>query len=80
MSRYHLALDALKHIPRLREEAAAAVELFDSKLREHHNYIREYLEDMPEIRNWHWTADFSYSSAPAPMAKGHAAKAVFTDS
>lgn len=80
MSRFHLALDALKHIPRLRVQAANAVQLFGKKLNEHHAYIREHLEDMPEIRNWHWTADFSDSAAPSPLAKGHPQKAMFTDS
>ncbi len=80
MSRFHLALDALKHIPRLRVQAADAIQLFDKKLHEHHDYIREHLEDMPEIRNWQWTADFSDSAAPAPLGKGHPGKAMFTDS
>ena len=80
MSRYHLALDALKHIPRLRVQATDAIQLFGKKLHEHHDYIREHLEDMPEIRNWQWTADFSDSAAPAPLAKGHPQKAMFTDS
>jgi xylulose-5-phosphate/fructose-6-phosphate phosphoketolase len=80
MSRYHLALDALKHIPRLRVQAAGAIQLFGKKLNEHHDYIREHLEDMPEIRNWQWTADFSDSAEPAPLAKGHPQKAMFTDS
>jgi len=80
MSRFHLALDALKHVPRLRVQAAAAIDLFGKKLEEHHDYIREHLEDMPEIRNWQWTRDFSDATAPAPLAKGHPQKAMFTDS
>jgi xylulose-5-phosphate/fructose-6-phosphate phosphoketolase len=80
MSRFHLALDALKHVPRLRSQAASAVDLFGKKLEEHHDYIREHLEDMPEIRNWQWTKDFSDAAAPAPLAKGHPEKAMFTDS
>jgi len=35
---------------------------------------------MPEIRNWQWTADFSECATPAPLAKGHPGKAMFTDS
>jgi xylulose-5-phosphate/fructose-6-phosphate phosphoketolase len=80
MSRYQLTLDALKHFPRAHVQAANAITLFSKKLNEHHDYIRQNLEDMPEIRNWHWTVDFSDSAAPAPMAKGHPRKAMFTDS
>jgi len=80
MSRYQLALDALKHVPRLRVEAEHAIALFGKKLNEHHDYIRQNLEDMPEVRNWQWTADFSEATALAPMAKGHPAKELFTDS
>jgi xylulose-5-phosphate/fructose-6-phosphate phosphoketolase len=80
MSRFHLALDALKHIPRLRLQAEEAITFFKQELSRHHDYIREHLEDMPEISNWQWTKDFSESITPAPMAKGHPQKAMFTDS
>ncbi len=80
MSRFHLALDALKHMPRLRVQAEDAINFFNQELHRHHDYIREHLEDMPEIRNWQWTKDFSDSITPAPMAKGHPEKAMFTDS
>jgi xylulose-5-phosphate/fructose-6-phosphate phosphoketolase len=80
MSRFHLAIDALKHVSRLRSQASDAVDMFNRKLYEHHEYIRQHLEDMPEIRNWQWTADFSEPSAPPPLAKGHPRKAVFSDS
>jgi xylulose-5-phosphate/fructose-6-phosphate phosphoketolase len=80
MSRFHLALDALNQVPRLRAQAAKAVDLFEAKLFEHHGYIREHLEDMPEITNWRWTADFSEANTPPPLAKGHPRANVFTDS
>jgi xylulose-5-phosphate/fructose-6-phosphate phosphoketolase len=80
MSRYHLAIEALKHVPRLRAQAEPVIEAFEGKLYEHHQYIRQHLEDMPEIRNWHYTADFSEPDAPAPLAKGHPHAALFTDS
>jgi xylulose-5-phosphate/fructose-6-phosphate phosphoketolase len=79
MSRFHLAIEALKHVPRLRSEASDVIELFNGKLTEHHDYIRQHLEDMPEIRNWYWTADFSDPTEPAPLAKGHLRGSVFTD-
>ena len=80
MSRYHLAIDALKQIPRLRSQASGVIDMFNAKLYEHHSYIREHLEDMPEIRNWHWTADFCEPDAPPPLAKGHPRAALFSDS
>jgi xylulose-5-phosphate/fructose-6-phosphate phosphoketolase len=67
-------------VPRLRSQAADAVEMFDRKLYEHHGYIREHLADMPEIQNWRWTADFSEPKTPAPPAKGHPRAKLFTDS
>ena len=80
MSRFQLAIEALKHIPRLRIEASDANHMFNRKLFEHHEYIRQHLEDMPEIRNWHWTADFGEPSSPPPLAKGHPRAALFTNS
>jgi xylulose-5-phosphate/fructose-6-phosphate phosphoketolase len=59
MSRFHLALDALKYVPRLRSITDEVVDLFEQKLSEHQGYIREHLEDLPEIANWRWTSDFS---------------------
>jgi xylulose-5-phosphate/fructose-6-phosphate phosphoketolase len=79
MSRYQLAIDAINQLPHLRLAAAGAVELFERKLYEHHVYIREHLEDMPEIRNWRWTADFSEADGPPPLAKGHPRAALFSD-
>jgi len=52
MSRYHLALMALERAPR---PAAGAAELeahCRAMLARHHAYVREHLEDMPEVRDW----------------------------
>lgn len=80
MSRFHLAIDALKHVPRLRSQASDAIDLFSRKLYEHHVYIRQHFQDLPEIRNWSWTKDFSEPAAPAPLAKGQPRGQLFTDS
>jgi xylulose-5-phosphate/fructose-6-phosphate phosphoketolase len=80
MSRFHLAIDALKHVGRLRSEASDAIDMFNRKLYEHHAYIRQHFQDMPEIRNWSYTKDFSEASAPAPLAKGQPRGQLFTDS
>lgn len=79
MSRFHLAIDALKQVARLRSQVSDVIDTFNAKLYEHHSYIREHLDDMPEIRNWRWTADFSEPTAPPPLAKGHPRPALFSD-
>lgn len=79
MSRFHLAIDALKHVARLRSEVSEVIDAFNLKLYEHDTYIREHLQDMPEIRNWHWTADFSEPAQPPVLAKGHPAGKPFSD-
>jgi xylulose-5-phosphate/fructose-6-phosphate phosphoketolase len=79
ISRYHLAMDALKYIPRLRTETEDVVDEFQRKLIEHNRYIRENFEDMPEISLWRWTNDFSESTAPLPLAKGQPRSQLFTD-
>jgi xylulose-5-phosphate/fructose-6-phosphate phosphoketolase len=54
MSRYHLAIDALQRVPRLRSRSANLIQEFNNKLIEHAVYVRQHGEDMPEIRNWRW--------------------------
>jgi xylulose-5-phosphate/fructose-6-phosphate phosphoketolase len=54
MSRYHLALEAVR---RSRRRSAGAAELeahCEESLARHHTYVREHLEDMPEVRDWTW--------------------------
>ncbi|ANL35627.1 phosphoketolase [Rhizobium phaseoli] len=54
LDRYHLAIEAIERVPGLKEKAADALAAFHDKLVEHHAYVREYGEDMPEVRNWTW--------------------------
>lgn len=56
MSRYHLAMEAVKRVPQLHQQADAFIAWCEAKLKEHHEYICQYLDDMPEIKNWKWTA------------------------
>jgi xylulose-5-phosphate/fructose-6-phosphate phosphoketolase len=80
LSRFHLAIDALKYVPRLRSKVSDVIDMFNRKLYEHHVYIREHFEDMPEIKNWHWTKDFTDPGTPPPLASGHPREQLFTDS
>jgi xylulose-5-phosphate/fructose-6-phosphate phosphoketolase len=52
MSRYHLALEALRRAPRRPDGAAELEAHCEAMLARHHAYVREHLEDMPEVRDW----------------------------
>ncbi|MEU2006343.1 phosphoketolase family protein [Rhodococcus sp. NPDC019627] len=55
MSRYHLALEALR---RVETEPAGATELADfclTQLERHREYVVEHFEDLPEVRDWTWS-------------------------
>jgi xylulose-5-phosphate/fructose-6-phosphate phosphoketolase len=54
ISRYQLALEAIRRVEGIREQAAAAVQYFESQLKKHPAYIKAHLEDMPEVKNWRW--------------------------
>jgi xylulose-5-phosphate/fructose-6-phosphate phosphoketolase len=79
ISRYHLAMDALKYVLRIRSKRTDIVDLFERKLYEHRSYIREHFEDLPEVAFWRWTKDFSESREALPLAKGQPRAALFTD-
>jgi xylulose-5-phosphate/fructose-6-phosphate phosphoketolase len=56
MSRYHLALEALRRARRQPAGAPGLVAHCEEMLARHHSYVREHLEDMPEVRDWTWDA------------------------
>jgi len=58
IDRFHLALDVLARVPRLRNDAHAdaAVAFCRAKLAEHREYVVAHGEDMPEIQDWRWPA------------------------
>lgn len=54
LDRFNLVMDALKYLPELGDKRASLNEWCKNKLIEHKEYIHEYGEDMPEIKNWKW--------------------------
>ncbi len=54
LDRFHLAIDVLDRVERLRNVTAHVRQRFKNKLIEHQEYIREAGEDLPEIREWTW--------------------------
>lgn len=56
MSRYHLIMEALRRIRKFQDRVPGLIQECEDMLAKHHQYVREHLEDMPEIQNWVWTA------------------------
>jgi xylulose-5-phosphate/fructose-6-phosphate phosphoketolase len=54
MSRYHLALQALKRSKRAVQGAGAVASYCRDMLRRHHAYVSEHFDDMPEVKDWVW--------------------------
>ncbi|NWJ24032.1 phosphoketolase family protein [Rhizobium sp. RM] len=54
LDRFHLALEAIARVPGLKDTAAPTVAVLEAKIAQHHAYVREYGEDMPEIVSWKW--------------------------
>ena len=54
LDRFHLVSAVIDRVPGLANRAAHVETAIRDKLQEHHVYIREHGEDLPEIRNWKW--------------------------
>jgi xylulose-5-phosphate/fructose-6-phosphate phosphoketolase len=55
MSRYHLAMEALRRSTRIRPQSPGLIMELQSSIAKAVQYSREHLEDMPEIRDWTWS-------------------------
>lgn len=56
LDRYHLAGDVVDRVPRLQTIGAHFKQFLRNKLVQHKEYIYTHGEDMPEVRDWTWTA------------------------
>ena len=54
MSRYHLAMEALRRVERMGERGPVLIEACRARLQEHQAHSRTHFEDLPEIRDWVW--------------------------
>jgi xylulose-5-phosphate/fructose-6-phosphate phosphoketolase len=55
MSRFHLAAEAIRRVPRLHDRAPELIAQCDARIAEATAYAHDHFEDQPEIRDWVWT-------------------------
>ena len=55
LDRFHLVQQVIYHLPQLGNRGAYLVQKMNDKIVEHKQYIAEYGEDLPEIRDWKWS-------------------------
>lgn len=55
LDRYHLAQSAILHVPGLAERHPELLDDLQERIAEHHRYVREHGEDVPEVREWKWS-------------------------
>ncbi len=56
LDRFQLALDAITRVPRLAGRLGEATARYWAMMEKHKLYVIEHGEDMPEVRDWRWTA------------------------
>ena len=57
LDRFQLALDAIRQVPRLSDQIAAATARYWAAMERHRLYIGAHGEDLPEVRDWIWSAE-----------------------
>jgi xylulose-5-phosphate/fructose-6-phosphate phosphoketolase len=56
-SRFHLIIEALRRVVRPPANANLLLDECNEILKKHSSYVREHMEDMPEIRDFRWEGD-----------------------
>ncbi len=56
IDRFQLTLDAIKRVPRLKDETSKAEQWYSEQIQRHRLYVAENGDDLPEIKNWRWPA------------------------
>ena len=64
LDRFHLAQEAIVRTPSLQGKADAVLDELAEKIAEHHRYVREHGEDLPEVRGWKWPSAQGDGGAP----------------
>ncbi|RPI16149.1 MAG: phosphoketolase family protein [Ignavibacteriae bacterium] len=54
LDRFHLVMDVIDRVPKLESTSGHVKQEMRNKIIDHKNYIYEYGDDMPEIKDWKW--------------------------
>ena len=66
---FHVVMDAIDRLSQTGEKGIYLKQQLDDKLIDHRQYIDKYGEDMPEIRNWRWSAVHAPSERGYPLSQ-----------
>ena len=55
IDRFQLTMDAITRVPRLASRAEDARQWYSEQIQRHKLYVAEHGEDLPDVRDWHWT-------------------------
>jgi xylulose-5-phosphate/fructose-6-phosphate phosphoketolase len=69
LDRFHLVGDVIDRVPSLGARVAYVKQFIRDKLIEHKNYIDQWGEDMPEVRQWRWDPSSAANIAPAAKTR-----------
>jgi len=64
LDRFHLAQEAILRVEKLAGKADAILDDLQEKIADHHRYVREHGEDLPEVRNWKWPSQQGSDDVP----------------
>jgi len=54
IDRFHIVQSVIKEIPKYHEVGQVLIDWCEEMLEKHRNYIHEYGEDMPYVKDWKW--------------------------